>query len=158
MRTFFKSFVYAAKGIVHAVITGRNMRIHLCAAAYVLFFALSFYRLTRGELAALILTNAAVISLETLNTAVERLADYVSQETHPLIAKCKDCAAGAVLISAIGAIFVGITLLWDAQVFSEIYAYFTADITRFILMIGSLLASLAFVILPEIYKKQKPQK
>lgn len=158
MKKFLKSFVYASKGIIYAVITGRNMRIHLCAAAYTLYFALGFYRLSRGELAALILTIAAVISLEALNTAVERLADSVTRETHPLIGKCKDCAAGAVLISAIASVFVGITLLWDTEVFSEIYDYFASDIFRLFLLIISLSAALAFVILPEMINKNKPQK
>ena len=158
MRAFLRSFVYAAKGIIHAVATGRNMRIHLCAAAYVLYFALRFYRLSRGELAVLILTIAAVIALETLNTAVERLADSVTRDTHPLIAKCKDCAAGAVLISAIASVFVGITLLWDTEIFSQIYNYFISDIVRILLFIFSLSAALAFVILPEIINRNNPQK
>ncbi|MGN0650134.1 MAG: diacylglycerol kinase family protein [Oscillospiraceae bacterium] len=158
MIAFLKSFVYAAKGIIHAISTGRNMRIHLCAAAYVLYFSLKFYSLSRGELAALILTITAVISLETLNTAVERLADSVTLDTHPLIAKCKDCAAGAVLVSAIGSVFVGITLLWDTEIFSQIFEYFISDILRLLLFLISLSAAILFVVLPELINRKKPQK
>ena len=49
----------------------------------------------------------AVWTAETLNTAIEFLADAVSSEHHPLIEKAKDVAAGAVLISAIGSAVIG---------------------------------------------------
>jgi diacylglycerol kinase (ATP) len=48
---------------------------------------------------------------EALNTAIEFLADVASPEFHPLVKKAKDVAAGAVLISAIGALIIGIIII-----------------------------------------------
>lgn len=158
MRKFLKSFVYAAKGIVYSL-RGRNMRIHICAALFVMYFALKFYSLSRGELALLILTVSAVISLEAANTAIECLADYAAKSTHPLIAHCKDCAAGAVLIAAAGSVFIGIALLWDTEVFREIFEYYSVDAARIIPAALSVIGALCFIIVPEIlHKKNNPQR
>jgi diacylglycerol kinase len=51
-----------------------------------------------------------VWSAEAFNTALEFLADAVSQEPHPLIGQAKDIAAGAVLMAALAAAIVGILL------------------------------------------------
>ena len=50
----------------------------------------------------------AVWTAEALNTAFEFLADVASPNYHPLVGKAKDVAAGAVLISAIGAVVIGL--------------------------------------------------
>jgi diacylglycerol kinase (ATP) len=50
----------------------------------------------------------AVWTAEALNTALELLADVASPEFHPLVEKAKDVAAGAVLISAIGSVIIGL--------------------------------------------------
>jgi len=42
-----------------------------------------------------------------MNTALEVLADAVSKKPNALIAKAKDVAAGAVLLTAIGAAVIG---------------------------------------------------
>lgn len=44
-----------------------------------------------------------VISLELLNTAVERTVDLVTSDVKPLAKQAKDVAAGAVLIASFGA-------------------------------------------------------
>lgn len=50
----------------------------------------------------------AVIAAEAFNTAIELLADRISTERDPLIGRAKDMAAAAVLITAIGAVTIGI--------------------------------------------------
>ncbi len=121
---FLKGFYYAGRGIALAA-RERNFRFHLCAMAFVIFFAAKFYELPRGEWAALLLTCGAVLSLEAANTAVERLCDKVSPEKDPKIGAVKDIAAGAVLISAIIAAAVGVCLFWDIAKFREIAAFFS---------------------------------
>jgi diacylglycerol kinase (ATP) len=64
--------------------------------------------LSRLEWCAVVLACAAVWSAEALNTALELLADATTQEMHPLIGQAKDVAAGAVLVTAIGAAVVGL--------------------------------------------------
>ena len=57
------------------------------------------------------LAIVSVWTAEALNTAFEFLCDVASPEFHPLVAKAKDVAAGAVLITAVGASLVGLLVL-----------------------------------------------
>ena len=50
----------------------------------------------------------AVWTAESLNTAFEFLADVASPDFDPLVKKSKDVAAGAVLISVIGSVVIGV--------------------------------------------------
>jgi diacylglycerol kinase (ATP) len=63
---------------------------------------------TRAEWCVLVLAIVVVWMAEALNTAFEALCDVASPEFHPLVERSKDVAAGAVLLSAIGATVVGV--------------------------------------------------
>ena len=121
---FLKGFYYAGRGIA-AACKERNFRFHLCAAAFVIFFAARFYSFSAERWALLLLTCSSVLALEALNTAVEKLADKVTAEKDPLIKAAKDCAAGAVLIAAVFAAAVGVFLFWNKDVFYLILLYFS---------------------------------
>lgn len=105
------SFRYAWAGIAYAFQTQRNFRIHVFigAAAIALGFSLS---LSAVEIAVLGLTIGAVLATELLNTAIESVVDLtVKQSYHELAKIAKDCAAAAVLISALVAILVAGSLM-----------------------------------------------
>jgi diacylglycerol kinase (ATP) len=53
----------------------------------------------------------AVWTAEALNTALEFLADVATSQFHPMVAKAKDVAAGAVLISAVGSVVIAVLIL-----------------------------------------------
>ncbi|MCM1165983.1 MAG: diacylglycerol kinase family protein [Lachnospiraceae bacterium] len=148
---FFKSFYYAGRGIVTAL-GQRNFRFHLCAAAFVIYFAARFYSFSAERWALLVLTCALVTALETVNTGIEKLADKVTEENSHRIKLAKDCAAGAVLISAIGAAAVGVLLFWNTDVLGLIFLYFTEP-ARLAALILALAAAWGFVFLPEYRKK-----
>jgi diacylglycerol kinase len=106
----YRSFGFAARGIWIAR-TGRNLRIHLVVAAAVVFLVIG-YGLTGSQLGLVIASITTVISAELLNTAIERLCDFVA-ELHgigidPQIRDIKDLAAGAVLLVATGAAVIGV--------------------------------------------------
>ena len=101
-----KSFVYAFAGIASAVRGERNMRIHLLAAVAAVSLG-AWLGISACEWAAVVICCALVMSLECLNTAIEAAVDLASPDIHPLAKKAKDCAAGAVLIAAIGSAVVG---------------------------------------------------
>ena len=63
------------------------------------------------EWAILIVTMMIVLATELMNTAIEATLDRVSVEQHPLAKVAKDTAAAAVLISAGGAVLVGLLIL-----------------------------------------------
>lgn len=151
MKKFLKGFAYAAAGIIHGF-TERNFRVHICAVCFVSWFAVRFYELSRAEWAALLLTFAAVISAELFNTSIERLCDKVSPEKDEHIKHSKDCAAGAVLVSAIFAVIIGAALFWDAARFAMIGDYFTGQPLRFLWLGLFIIAAAIFVFLPEKLK------
>ena len=64
------SFGYALAGIIYALKTQRNMRIHFIAALAVLLFS-SFFNLSKFELLALFFAIVFVIFAEMINTAIE---------------------------------------------------------------------------------------
>ncbi len=105
-RSILWSFNYAIEGIVYALRTQRNMRIHVTAATLVLIAAL-FFRVSRLEFLVLVLTIAFVIGTELVNTAVEATIDVATQSFDPFAKIAKDVAAGAVFVSAICAMIVG---------------------------------------------------
>jgi len=107
---FFKGFQYAGEGLLYAIRTQRNFRLHLLAAVAVMA-AGYWLELSPASCAVLALTIGAMLVAEIVNTAIETLVDWVSPDYHPL-AKCvKDLSAGAVLLMAITSVVVGLILL-----------------------------------------------
>lgn len=144
MKSFFKAFAYAWQGIVHTVKTQRNFRFHIAAMVYVTAFSL-FYELTRGEYVLLVLTFSSVISAELINTAIEAAVDLCSPERHRLAKIAKDAAAGAVLVTAIFAVVVGVLLFGDIAVIKEIFRYFRSHIPALVGLVCSFGLAWAFV-------------
>ena len=93
----------------HAVRTQRNMRVHLLAAAAAVVAGL-ILRISAVDWACVFMAIGLVLTAEALNTVVEALADLCTREFHPLAKIAKDTAAGAVLISSVAALAVGIAV------------------------------------------------
>lgn len=106
---FIKSFAYAFAGLGYCFRTQRNFRIHI-AAAFLASLLGIFLGLSALEWAVLALLVVMVIAAEMVNTMVEALVDLVTTEYHPLAKVAKDVAAGVVLLTAIGAVAVGMLL------------------------------------------------
>ena len=106
----FHSFQYAFAGLWHALRTQRNARIHLLAVVAVTAMGL-WLRLDASQWAVLALTVALVFFAEMLNTVVESLTDMITTEYHPLAKVVKDVSAGAVLVTAIASVVVGLLIL-----------------------------------------------
>ncbi len=104
-----RSFRFAFAGLRYMLKTQHNAWIHALATLVVLAAAILF-QVSRVDCCLLILACSVVWIAEALNTALESLADAVTQESHPLIGRAKDVAAGGVLLAAIGAVFVGIVV------------------------------------------------
>ena len=60
-----------------------------------------------------LLVIGAVLAIELINTALESLIDRLHPEIHPMIARAKDCAAGAVLILSLSAVGILFALLYE---------------------------------------------
>jgi diacylglycerol kinase (ATP) len=100
------SFNYAFEGIIYVVRTQRNMRVHFVVALAVLPLGVVL-GVTRFELLALLLSVSFVLIAEMFNTALEKAIDVATNSFDPLARTAKDVAAGAVLVAAVNATFVG---------------------------------------------------
>lgn len=102
-----RSFIYAGRGVGTLLKSQHNAWLHALATVGVVAAGLAA-GLTRFEWLALIFATVAVWTAEALNTAFEFLCDVASPQFHPLVARAKDVAAGAVLICALGALITGV--------------------------------------------------
>jgi len=109
-RNIIESFHFAFSGLWYALRTQRNTRIHLTIAAAVVALGL-WLGLSFTQWAMLTLTVGFVLVSEMLNTVAETLVDLVSPGYHPLAKVVKDVTAGAVLLTAIVSVIVGLLVL-----------------------------------------------
>lgn len=105
-----ESFRYAGRGIVWMLRTQHNTWIHASVSLAVL--VVGFWSgLDAGEWCWIALAMMAVWTAEAMNSAIEQLANVVSPAPDANVGRAKDVAAGAVLISAIGAAAIGLLVL-----------------------------------------------
>ena len=102
-----RSFGHAFRGLKALLQSQHNARIHVVATVLAVA-AGALLGISSAEWALVALAVAGVWVAEALNTAIEFLVDLASPEHHPLAAKAKDVAAGAVLIAAVGSLAVGV--------------------------------------------------
>jgi diacylglycerol kinase (ATP) len=88
-----------------------NAWIHLVATVCVVAAGF-FFQLSRAEWCWIVLAIAIVWTAEALNTAFEFLADAASPNFHPVVRDAKDVAAGAVLVTGIAAVVIGVIVFW----------------------------------------------
>jgi len=102
-------FPPAFRGLVHLLRSERHSKFHLLATVGVIVGGL-VVNVSRNDWLWLALSIALVWITEALNTAVERLADRVTEQQDPLIGQAKDLAAGAVLVAAMFAAVTAIAV------------------------------------------------
>jgi diacylglycerol kinase (ATP) len=107
--TFFtgriKSIGYAIKGALKLVSTEHSIMVQSSLAA-LLTFAGFYFEISRTDWMFQILAIGLVLSIEGLNTAVEKVADFIHPDYHQRIGFIKDISAGAVLFAATTAFII----------------------------------------------------
>jgi diacylglycerol kinase len=104
---FIASFGYAFQGLWYALRTQRNARVHAVAATLATLLGIVL-RISAVEFAIIFIAIAGVFVAEMFNTVFELCVDLASPDYHPLAKIAKDVAAGAVLVSAMLAIVIGL--------------------------------------------------
>lgn len=97
---------FAINGLKNVFVNERNFKIHLLMGLIVMLISI-YLKLSYIEWVMIILVIGLVLITEIINSAIEKLIDYVKPEIHPTAKVIKDTMAGAVLISAIVSILVG---------------------------------------------------
>lgn len=76
--------------------------------------ALAFYLpLDSGERALILALGVLVLAMELMNSAIERVVDYISLEQHEMAKKAKDAGSAAVAVTAIAAGIAWVVVLWE---------------------------------------------
>lgn len=111
--TFFKgrlkSIVFAYRGALKLITTEHSVMVQF-SLGIVLIIAGFYFDITTTEWLFQTLAIGLVISIEGLNTAVEKIADFIHPEFHERIGFIKDIAAGAVFFAALTAISIGLII------------------------------------------------
>ena len=110
MKNFLASFKYAFAGIFSVLRNERNFKVQLLITVLVMLTTF-ILEADNIEWAILILCMTLVLSLEMLNTAIEKVCNFLHPDEHPQIKIIKDVAAGAVLLASIAAAIIGAIIL-----------------------------------------------
>jgi diacylglycerol kinase len=106
---FLKSFTHATNGILFTLKEHQNLQFDVLAALVTLFVAF-YFQIERWELVTVLTAIFFVFFAEMMNTAVEETCNAVTLDHHPKIKVAKDVAAGAVFMTSIFAVIVGIII------------------------------------------------
>jgi len=113
---FRAGFGYAFAGLWYALRTQRNMWVHITIAILAILLGIVL-RISAVEFAMIFVAITGVFIAEMFNTVFELCVDLASPEYHPLAKIAKDVAAGAVLLSAMLAVVIGLFVfgphLWE---------------------------------------------
>ncbi|HLV46142.1 MAG TPA: diacylglycerol kinase family protein [Flavobacterium sp.] len=102
-----KSFKYALTGLYKLITTEDSIISQLCIGTIVMI-AGWYFDISRTEWMFQILALGLVLSIEGLNTAVEKIADFIHPDYHKKIGFIKDISAGAVTFAALTAVVIGL--------------------------------------------------
>lgn len=104
-QSFSTSFKIALYGLVSAFKEERNFRLQ-CVAGAAVIVTMVVLGLTPVEKSILMVTILMVLSLELINSQIEKFLDLIEPNHHPRVKIIKDFSAGAVLLSAIGSVVI----------------------------------------------------
>ena len=105
----YKSIGYAFKGLILLLKTESSIQIQFLVAI-ILTTAGFYYEISYLEWIIQIFAIVLVMSVEALNTGLEKICDFVHEDFETRIGFIKDIAAGAVAIASLGAFIIVIIL------------------------------------------------
>lgn len=104
-----RSFWNATKGVIWMLKSERNFQIEVLALLVNLFLIV-YFKVTAIEATLIVVVSFSVLSLEILNTCVEKMCDIIQPEYDIRIKIIKDIAAGAVFLMALASVIVGVLI------------------------------------------------
>jgi len=104
-----KSVTFALKGAIKLITTEHSVMVQFSLAVLVTIAGF-YFDISQTEWLFQTLAIGLVVSIEGLNTAVEKIADFIHPNYDERIGFIKDIAAGAVFFAAITAIIIGLII------------------------------------------------
>lgn len=111
-----RAFRYAWQGLAALMRYEHNARIHAVAAVAAVGAGV-WLRISPLEWCVVVISIAAVVAAEALNSGLEALADRITVEHDPLVGRAKDYGAAAVTLLAFAALVVG-AIIFIPKIFS----------------------------------------
>lgn len=105
----FKSIGFAFKGALKLITTEHSVMVQF-SLGILLTIAGFYFEISTTEWLFQTLAIGFVLAIEGLNTAVEKIADFIHPNYHERIGFIKDIAAGAVFFAALTAIILGLII------------------------------------------------
>lgn len=102
------SFRYAFNGL-KVLLKEPNACIHISVSVIVVIAGI-FFKVSMIEWICLVFAIGLVVSMEAINTSIEKLSDFVSPQKNEQIKKVKDVAAFAVLFCAFISVIIGLII------------------------------------------------
>ena len=106
---FLESVKCTLNGIAYVIVNERNIKIQLCFAIAVVICGF-LLRISCAEWCLISITIFFVLASELFNTAIERTVDLCTEEYNEVAKIAKDVSGGAVLLSAINSVVVGLII------------------------------------------------
>ncbi len=100
-----KSFLFALRGLKDCFLHEKNFQIQFVISLLVVGAGF-FFSISATEWIFILLCCAVVLSLEIVNSAIEKLCDLVCPTFNLTIKKVKDMSAAAVLLAAILSVII----------------------------------------------------
>lgn len=104
-----KSFTFAFHGAKKLITTEHSIMVQF-SLGIIMTIAGFYFGISKTEWLFQTMAIGLVLSIEGLNTAVEKIADFIHPNYHKKIGFIKDIAAGAVFFAALTAIIIGLTI------------------------------------------------
>ena len=117
---FLRSFLYASQGFRYLLKNEQNFLFHLIAG-FVVVIAGFLLGLSAVKMCLLLTVIGIMLSLEALNTGIERTIDLITEDEHPIAKVAKDVSAAAVFLFAVISVIIGFLLFFEpiAQLFQS---------------------------------------
>ena len=107
-----KAIFYSLKGAFLLLKTEHSIQAQ-SVIALIFIIAGFFFDISKIEWIFQVLAICLVLTAESLNTAIEKIADFIHPDHNKKIGFIKDISAGAVFFAAIFALFIIYNIYWD---------------------------------------------
>ena len=104
---FYKSVYYAFKGLFWMLKTERNFQLEVLALVINLFLMV-YFQLNSTDVVLIFIVCFLILIAEIINTAIEKICDFVEPNFNKKIGLIKDIAAGGVILATLLSIITGI--------------------------------------------------
>lgn len=103
------SFHFALNGLYTTLRTQSNIWVQIPIGILVVLASL-YFNISQTEWLILVLTIAGVLTAELINTSIEVTLNYLAKEHNLNVKAAKDIAAGAVLVTCIASVIIGLLI------------------------------------------------